>query len=88
MNLIKITYYRLFAVEFPTNEYSSEIVAYFTYKKEAQKLADLKRGWYEATGTVTHKDFQETSMPSSLYESFDRWAKDNLTVNEYQKLKQ
>jgi len=83
---IDVTYYRLFEVRFPTDEVNSEVVARFSTLSEANKLAKLKRGWYGSSGNTYEKDYKETESLPKYYETFDDWAKANLTFNEYQKV--
>lgn len=85
MALTKITKIVLFEASWPVSEMRNGDEVKFAEKADAEKVAKIPLGWYGSTGSVISKEYNETDTLPPYYESADEWAKEKLTVNQYEK---
>jgi len=90
MNIKTVTYFVLYEVVFGTGEDGSinKSAGFFNVETEADKVAKLKRGSYNTEGDVDIREFANDVELPPIYETAEQWYRQNLTVVEYEKLKE
>lgn len=85
---ITATIYRLYLVTFSYGEEGERTkeAGYFSSKDDANKIASLKRGCWGSSGDVREMDFKTEGELPSYWITAKEWARNNLTVAEYEEL--